>query len=65
MTVKPQRVPDEDALSTGTGVTDPLADDEESVVGGDILSKDGGLRMDGLHVTYLATKESPTPNVIL
>ena len=57
-------MPEEDELSVGTGATDPLTDDEKYVVGEDILSKDDGLRVDGLQVTYPATKEKPTPNVI-
>ena len=43
---------------------DPLTDDEESVVGGDILSEDSGLRIDGLQVIYPSAKEKPTPNMI-
>ena len=57
-------MPEEDELSVGTGATDPMTDDKESVVGADILSEDDGLRMDGLQVTYPATKEKPTPNVM-
>ena len=64
MAAKPQRAPDKDELSTGTGATDPLTDDEESVVIGDILSENNGFRMDGLHATCPVTKK-PTPNVML
>ena len=52
MTAKHQRVPDEDKLFEGTGATDPLTDDTESVVGEGILCEDDGLRMCGLQVTY-------------
>ena len=61
---KPQRMPEEDELSVGTGATDPLTDNKESVMNGDILSKDNGLQIDGLQVTYPATKEKSTPNTI-
>ena len=64
MAAKPQSVPEEDELSVGTGSMDPLTDDEEFVVGGDILSEDDGLQMDGLQVAYPATKEKSTPNTI-
>ena len=57
-------MPEKDELSVGTGATDPLTDDEEYVVGEELLGEDDGLRMDGLQVTYPATKEKPTPNVI-
>ena len=49
----------------GTGATDPLTDNEESVVSEDILGDDDGLRMDGQQVTYPASKERPTPHIIL
>ena len=62
---KPQRVPEEeDNLSVGTGATESLTDDEESVLGEDALEIDNDLRIDGLQVTYPTSKEKPTHNLV-
>ena len=65
LVAKPQMVPEGDnGLTMGTSDTEPLTDEEESVVGEDPIADDNGLHMKGLQVTYPATKEKPSPIVM-
>ena len=65
LAAKPQRVPaGDDDCSVGTADTEPLTDEEESVVGENQIAYDDGLRMNGLQMTYSATKEASSPKVI-
>ena len=62
---KPQGVSkEEDELSVGTGASEPLTDDEESVLGEDALAKNDDLCMAGPQVTYPASKEEPSHNLV-